>query len=205
MELALQALNGGESSSVNVSEEVFGVEFKQTLVHQVVTAYQAAGRSGTKAQKSRSQVRGSTAKPWRQKGTGRARAGCVRSPLWRSGGVTFAASPRDYTQKLNKKMYRGALRSIFSELIRQERLVVVDGLSVSEPKTKALLAQLKAFEGSSLLLVVDALEENMMLAARNLVKIAAVDAVSVDPVNLLWADKVLVTPAAMKQLEEKLG
>lgn len=206
MELALQALGGADSSGViNVSDAVFGVEFKQALVHQAVVAYMAGARSGTKAQKSRSQVRGTTAKPWRQKGTGRARAGTVRSPLWRSGGVTFAASPRDYSQKLNKKMYRGALRSIVSELLRQERLVVVEDVKVAAPKTKELLGQLKAFDDVNVLIVTSEFDENLYLAARNLFKVEVTDVQGVDPVSLIWAEKVLISSTALKQLEEKLA
>lgn len=201
MELKLQ----NEAGVVSVSDEVFAVKFNEPLIHQVVTTYLTGGRLGTKAQKTRSQVSGGGKKPWRQKGTGRARAGTTRSPLWRSGGVTFAAKPRDYTQKLNKKMYRGAVCSIMSELIRQERLMVVDHFSVSAPKTKELLAQLKAFDLQNVLIVIDKDDDNLYLAARNLYKIAVCEANVVDPVSLVSAEKVLVTVSALKQLEERFA
>ncbi len=206
MEVALQTLTGADGAGViNVSEQIFAVDFNQGLVHQAVVAYMAAGRSGTKAQKTRSQVSGSTIKPWRQKGTGRARAGNIRSPLWRSGGVTFAAVPRDYTQKLNKKMYRGALRSILSELLRQDRLLVVDELSVSAPKTRELAAKLKALgENLKVLLVTETWDDNLILASRNLRSVAVTNVIGVDPVTLVWAEKVVITSSALKQLEEKL-
>lgn len=207
MEFALKALADTDSSGVmDVSEAVFDVELKPGLIHQAVVAYMAAGRSGSKAQKTRSQVSGSTVKPWRQKGTGRARAGNTRSPIWRAGGVTFAAQPRDYTQKLNKKMYRVALRSIFSELLRQERLLVVDSFSVSSPKTRELVGKLKPLgKDLNILLITEDANENLMLAARNLYRVAVSDVAGVDPVTLVWAEKVVMTSAALKQLEEKLA
>ncbi len=207
MEIALQTLGDvGNSGIVDVSENVFGAEFKPSLIHQVVVAYMAAGRAGTKAQKTRSEVSGSTAKPWRQKGTGRARAGNTRSPIWRAGGVTFAAKPRDYTQKLNKKMYRSALRSVFSELLRQERLMIVDEFSVDSPKTRELVSKLKdAGDDINLMIVTETMDENLILAARNLHRVSISDAASVDPVTLVWAEKVILTSSALKQLEERLA
>lgn len=201
MELKLQ----NEAGVISVSDKVFAAQFNESLIHQAVTTYLAGGRSGTKAQKSRSDVHGSGKKPWRQKGTGRARAGTVRSPLWRSGGVTFAAKPRDYTQKLNKKMYRGALCSIVSELIRQERLLVVEQFSVSAPKTKELLAQLKTLNLQDVLIVTDKEDISLYLAARNLYHVGVCEASAVDPVSLVSAEKVLITVPALKQLEERFA
>ncbi len=207
MEVALQALTDSDSSGVvNVSEAVFDTEFKPALIHQAVVAYMAAGRAGTKAQKTRSQVSGSTLKPWRQKGTGRARAGNLRSPIWRSGGVTFAAVPRDYTQKLNKKMYRVAMRSILAELLRQERLLVVDNFSVERPKTCDFVAKVDSLgKDVKLMIITETLEDNLVRASRNLHRIAVSDVVNVDPVTLVWAEKVVITSSALKQLEERLA
>jgi large subunit ribosomal protein L4 len=200
MELRLQ---GGESV-INVSDKVFGTEFNEPLVHQAVTAYLAGARAGTHAQKTRSQVRGGGKKPWRQKGTGRARAGTSRSPLWRGGGITFAAVTADYSQKLNKKMYRGALRSIASELVRQERLIVVEQFAVKAPKTKELIQQLKTLNLSEVLILVKEEDEHLYLAARNLYKVSVCTAAAVDPVSLIQFEKVLVTVDALRQLEERL-
>ena len=204
MELSI-ATPQGLKGTVTVSDETFGKEFNQDLVHQAVVAYAAGGRQGTKAQKSRSDVSGGGKKPWRQKGTGRARAGTIRSPLWRSGGVTFAASPRDFSQKLNKKMYRAALRSIFSELARQERLVVVEAFAVESPKTKALVQKLADYDLSSALIVVEEVQEDLYLASRNLHRVDVRDIQGVDPVSLIGFDKVVVTVAALKKLEEALS
>jgi len=205
MELNLQAAADVEGTNVvSLSDTVFGVDYKPALIHQAVVAYLAGARSGTHAQKSRSGVSGSTAKPWRQKGTGRARAGSIRSPLWRGGGVTFAAVSADYSQKLNRKMYRGAIRSILSELIRQERLVAVETFSVTTPKTRDLVAKLKSMGDSRILILTDELDANLVLAARNLHKVQIATA-SVDPVSLMWADKVIATAATLKQFEERLG
>ncbi len=205
MELNLQAVADVEGTHVvSLSDAVFGVDYKPALIHQAVVAYLAGARSGTHAQKSRSGVSGSTAKPWRQKGTGRARAGSIRSPLWRGGGVTFAAVSADYSQKLNRKMYRGAIRSILSELIRQERLVAVETFAVTTPKTRDLVAKLKSMGDSRVLILTDELDTNLVLAARNLHKVQIATA-SVDPVSLMWADKVIATAAALKQFEERLG
>lgn len=198
-------LNIASGGTVSVSEVAFGKEFNEPLVHQVVTAYLAAGRQGSKAQKTRSEVRGGGKKPWRQKGTGRARAGTIRSPLWRSGGVTFAAKPRDFEQKVNRKMYRGAMRCILSELVRQDRLVVVQDISVTEPKTKLLLATLKALGLDNALIVAGEVSENLYLSARNLPKIGIVDVQAVDPVSLIAYEKVVVTVDALKKIEESLA
>lgn len=198
-------LNVQGGASIAVSDAVFGADFKESLVHQVVVAYMAAARSGTKAQKNRSAVSGGGAKPFRQKGTGRARQGTIRSPLFRTGGVTFAASPRSYAQKVNRKMYRGALRSILSELVRQERLVVVDDLSVSSPKTKELVAKLVDLGAKDALLVTEGFDTNLVLASRNLYHVDARALNEVDPVSLIGYDKVVITSAALKALEEKLA
>ena len=198
-------LNVQGGASIAVSDAVFGADFKESLVHQVVVAYMAAARSGTKAQKNRSAVSGGGAKPFRQKGTGRARQGTIRSPLFRTGGVTFAASPRSYAQKVNRKMYRGALRSILSELVRQERLVVVDDLSVSSPKTKELVAKLVELGAKDALLVTEGFDTNLVLASRNLYHVDARALNEVDPVSLIGYDKVVITSAALKALEEKLA
>lgn len=198
----LDLASGG---TVSVSEVAFGKEFNEPLVHQVVTACMAGGRQGSKAQKSRSDVSGGGRKPWRQKGSGRARAGTTRSPLWRSGGVTFAATNRDYSQKVNKKMYRGAMRCILSELVRQDRMVVVEELSLDTPKTKALLQKLQQFGLSNALIVTDNVEENLYLSSRNLPNVNVCDAQAADPIALIGHEKVLVTVGALKKLEEMLS
>jgi len=193
------------SGAVEVSEATFDKEFNEALIHQVVTAFSAGARQGTRAQLTRSEVRGGGKKPWRQKGTGRARAGTIRSPIWRSGGVTFAAKPQDHSQKVNRKMYRGAIKSILSELVRQERLIVVENFSVEAPKTKALVAKLKELELNDVLIVTEEVEENLFLAARNLYKVDVRDVQVIDPVSLIAFDKVLITAGAVKQLEEALA
>lgn len=203
MEIAIRNHTG--ASSVQVSDAVFGVEYKPGLVHQVVTAYMAGARSGTKAQKNRAAVSGGGAKPWRQKGTGRARSGTSRSPLWRSGGVTFAAQPRDYGQKVNRKMYRGAVRSILSELVRTERLVVVSELALEEAKTKTLIALLKSHDLTDVLILTDGFDDRLYLAARNLPKVDVLSAQEVDPVSLIAFETILATEAAIKKLEERLA
>ena len=200
MKLKLQ-----DSGSVDVAEAAFGVAYNQPLVHQVVTAYLAGARSGTKAQKNRAAVRGGGAKPWNQKGTGRARAGTIRSPIWVGGGRTFAAQPRDHDQKVNKKMYRAALRSMLSELVRQDRLVVVESLELEAPKTKLLATRLKALELPSVLILNEAFDEKLFLAARNLPHVGICDAASIDPVVLIRFEKVLITLPALKLLEERLS
>ncbi|MBA3988016.1 50S ribosomal protein L4 [Aliidiomarina maris] len=201
MELALKDAKG----ALEVSEATFGREFNEALVHQVVVAYAAGSRQGTRAQLTRSEVSGGGKKPWRQKGTGRARAGTIRSPIWRSGGVTFAAKPQDHSQKVNKKMYRGAIKSILSELVRQERLIVVENFSVDAPKTKQLQAKLKELELKDVLIVTKEVDENLFLASRNLYKVDVRDVQGIDPVSLIAFDKVLITAEAVKQLEEALS
>lgn len=202
MELAIASGNG----TVAVSDATFSREFNESLVHQVVTAYMAAGRQGTRAQKTRSEVSGGGKKPWRQKGSGRARAGTIRSPIWRSGGVTFAAKPQNYEQKVNRKMYRAAMQVILSELVRQERLVVVEKMVAETPKTKAFVAQL-ADQGltDGALIIADEVEQNLYLASRNIPKVEVVDVAGIDPVSLVAFDKVVVTVDALKKIEEMLG
>jgi large subunit ribosomal protein L4 len=195
----------GAKGAVEVSEATFGREFNEALVHQVVTAYAAGARQGSRAQKTRSEVSGGGKKPWRQKGTGRARAGTIRSPIWRSGGVTFAAKPQDHSQKVNKKMYRGAIQSILSELVRQERFVVVENFEVETPKTKALAAKLNEMSLKDVLIITEEVSENLFLSARNLYKVDVRDAATIDPVSLIAFDKVLVTAGAVKQIEEMLA
>ncbi|RUR30939.1 50S ribosomal protein L4 [Vreelandella andesensis] len=193
------------TGTVEVADATFGKEFNEALVHQVVTAYLAGGRQGTRAQKNRSDVRGGGKKPWRQKGTGRARAGTIRSPLWRSGGVTFAARPQDFSQKVNRKMYRAAMRSILSELVRQERLIAVEEFSVEAPKTKQVAAKLKELNLEKVLIVTEEIDEKLYLAARNLPHVDVVDVAAADPVSLVAFDKVLVTVSALRKFEEKLA
>ncbi len=191
--------------SVDVAEAAFGADFNEALVHQVVTAYLSGSRAGTKAQKNRAAVRGGGAKPWRQKGTGRARAGTIRSPIWVGGGRTFAAKPRDYSQKVNKKMYRAALRSVLSELIRQDRLVVVESLEIDAPKTKLLATKLKELDLNNVLVLNEAFDEKLFLAARNLPNVGICDAAAIDPVVLIRFEKVLITLPALKLIEERLS
>jgi len=195
----------GAKGAVEVSEATFGREFNEALVHQVVTAYAAGARQGSKAQKTRSEVSGGGIKPWRQKGTGRARAGTIRSPIWRSGGVTFAAKPQDHSQKVNKKMYRGAIQSILSELVRQERFVVVESFELETPKTKALAAKLNEMSLKDVLIITEEVSENLFLSARNLYKVDVRDVATIDPVSLIAFDKVVVTAGAVKQIEEMLA
>lgn len=204
MDLNVQA-GSGEAGSIQVSDDVFAAKFNESLIHQVVTAYMAGGRAGTKAQKSRSDVSGGGIKPWRQKGTGRARAGTIRSPIWRTGGVTFAARPRNYSQKVNRKMYTGALRSILSELVRSERLVTVADFTVDAPKTKELVAKLADLGLNHVLIVSEQPDENLYLAARNVYGVDVCDVSEVDPVSLVGFDKVLITSGAVKKLEERLS
>lgn len=192
------------AAELQVSEATFGHEFNEALVHQVVTAYRAAGRAGTKAQKSRAEVSGGGRKPWSQKGTGQARAGSNRSPIWVGGGKTFAAKPRSFEQKVNRKMYRGALRSMLSELARTERLVVTDALALETPKTKLLAGQLKAWSLESVLIVVEASDEKLLLAARNLPHVEVIEVSALNPLSLARHDKVLMTVGAVKLLEERL-
>ena len=199
----LQLHNSKET--IAVSDAVFGLEYKESLIHQLVTAYMAGARSGTKAQKTRSEVRGGGAKPWRQKGTGRARAGTSRSPLWRSGGTTFAAAPRDFTQKLNKKMYRVGVRSILSELNRQQRLLVVEDITVDAPKTKQMSAKLNELGVSKTLIITETGDEKLYLSARNLPYVEITDVAGMNPVNLMRYDHVVVTVGAVRAIEEALS
>lgn len=192
----------GAQSGVDVSDTAFGREFNEALVHQVVVSYLSGARQGTKAQKTRSEVHGGGRKPFRQKGTGRARAGTIRSPIWRGGGTTFAAKPRDYDKKVNKKMYRGAMQAILSELVRQNRLVVIEDFAVDAPKTKEVAAKLKSLELSNVLVVVEEVDDNLFLGARNLKDVDVIDVQGVNPVNLIGFEKVLFTVGALKKAEE---
>ena len=202
MELSIRSDDAG---SLQVLDQVFGAEYKPDLIHQVVVAYMAGGRAGTKAQKNRSAVRGGGSKPYRQKGTGRARAGTSRSPIWRSGGVTFAAKPRDHSQKVNRKMYRGAVRSILSELARQKRLLVLGELKLAAPKTKELMQRLRELPVSGALILTEGLDESLLLAARNLPGVDVMSAQEVDPVSLIAFDNVILTEGAIRKLEERLA
>jgi large subunit ribosomal protein L4 len=204
MELAI-ATPKGNKGTVEVSELAFGTEFNQDLVHQTVVAFLAGARQGTRAQKNRSAVSGGGRKPHAQKGSGRARAGTIRSPIWRGGGVTFAATPQDHSQKLNRKMYRAAMRSIVSELARQDRLMVVEEFGIDAPKTKLLIAKLQEFSLTEVMIVTEEVSENLYLASRNLHKVDVRDAAAVDPVSLINFDKVLITVPALKKLEEILA
>ncbi|MCW8932415.1 MAG: 50S ribosomal protein L4 [Gammaproteobacteria bacterium] len=205
MELNLTTASGNASKkTVEVSEETFNKDFNEALIHQVVTAYMAGARSGTKAQKNRSAVSGGGAKPWRQKGTGRARSGTIRSPIWRSGGTTFAASNRDFSQKVNRKMYRSAMTSIVSELIRNDRLVVLADLKMEGPKTKELADQLKALGCENALIVTQDFDQNVYLSSRNLINIEYTDAQHINPVSLVRYEKVIMTADAVKKVEEML-
>ena len=192
----------GAQNGVDVSDTAFGREFNEALVHQVVVSYMAGARQGTKAQKTRSEVRGGGRKPFRQKGTGRARAGTIRSPIWRGGGVTFAAKPMDHSKKVNKKMYHGAMQAILSELVRQERLVVVEDFTIDAPKTKAFSAKLKELELTNVLIVVEEVDDNLYLGCRNIHNVDVIDVQGVNPVNLIGFKKVLFTVGALKKAEE---
>jgi large subunit ribosomal protein L4 len=206
MSLQIPAINERDAiGKLEVSESVFGQSYNETLIHQLVTRYLAGARAGTKAQKTRSDVSGGGAKPWRQKGTGRARSGSTRSPIWRTGGVAFAARPRSYDQKLNKKMFRAGIRSILSELLRQDRLVVSSDMSVEAPKTKLLTEKLKGLDGKRILILVEAVDENLILASRNIPYVEVIEAVNLSPVLLVSADKVIATPGALKKIEEHLA
>jgi large subunit ribosomal protein L4 len=196
---------GLTDKAVDVSETTFGRQYNEALVHQVVVAFMAGSRQGSKAQKTRSEVNGGGRKPFRQKGTGRARAGTIRSPIWRGGGATFAAKPRDHSQKVNKKMFRGAMQSILSELIRQDRLVVTEDFAVDAPKTKQVHSLLKELDLQNVLIVVEEVDNNLYLAARNLKKVEVIDVQGVNPVNLIGFEKVLFTVGALKKAEEMLG
>ena len=198
-------LNLVAGGSVEVSEVAFGRDFNEALVHQVVTAYLAGGRQGTRKQKTRSEVSGGGRKPWNQKGTGRARAGTIRSPIWVGGGRAFAARPQDHSQKVNRKMYRAAMQCILAELVRQERLIVVETFELAEAKTKAMLVKLAEFGATDALIVTEVVETDLYLAARNIPKIDVVDAAGINPVSLVGSEKVIVTVAALKKIEELLG
>ena len=202
--MTIQLSIAGSGASVDVSEDAFGREYNEALVHQVVVAYLNGARRGTKAQKNRAAVSGGGAKPWRQKGTGRARAGTTRGPIWVGGGRTFAASPRSFKQKVNRKMYRGAMRGLVSELVRDGRLVVVEEFTVAEPKTRLMIDKLGELGVSSALLLLEAFDENVFLAARNVPNVDVMEVNAVDPVSLLRYEKVVLTVAAVKRLEEKL-
>jgi large subunit ribosomal protein L4 len=205
VELSVLKPGNAAAGTVSVSDVAFAREYNEDLVHQVVTAYLAGARQGTRAQKTRSEVAGGGKKPWRQKGSGRARAGTIRSPIWRSGGVTFAARPQDHSQKVNRKMYRAALRSIMSELARQDRLVVVESMDLAAPKTKLLVQQLGEYGLDSVLIVSAEVGENLYLAARNLHKVDVRDVDGIDPVSLIGHEKVMITVDAVKKFEEMLG
>jgi len=205
VELSVLKPGNATPGTVSVSDVAFAREYNEDLVHQVVTAYMAGARQGTRAQKTRSEVAGGGKKPWRQKGSGRARAGTIRSPIWRSGGVAFAAKPQDHSQKVNRKMYRAALRSIMSELARQDRLVVVESMDLAAPKTKLLVQQLGEYGLDSVLIVSTEVGENLYLAARNLHKVDVRDVDGIDPVSLIGHEKVMITVDAVKKFEEMLG
>ncbi|HQC73116.1 MAG TPA: 50S ribosomal protein L4 [Candidatus Competibacteraceae bacterium] len=208
MELQVKNASGAATGQISVADETFTRPFNETLVHQAVVAYLAGGRAGTRAQKTRAEVRGGGLKPWRQKGTGRARAGTTRGPLWRGGGVTFAARPQDHTQKLNRKMYRAAMLAIFSELLRQERLLLVDALDFPEIKTKHMIAQLANLgltEQRRVLLVTESVDLNLYLSARNLRGVAVSDVVGLDPVTLVGSDTVVMTVGALQRVGEWLA
>jgi large subunit ribosomal protein L4 len=194
-----------KANNIEVTDKIFACNFNQPLIHQVVTAYLAGGRAGTKAQKNRAAVRGGGKKPWRQKGSGRARAGTIRSPIWRGGGVTFAAKPRDYSQKVNRKMYSKAIASIFAELVRQERLIVTEKIQLEEPKTKLLLNKLRDFKVENVLIITDGVDKNLYLSARNIPKVSVLDVPAINPVDLINFEHVIVTKEAIKQIEEWLG
>lgn len=206
MSMQIPALNEQDSSgNVEVADAVFGQSFNETLVHQLVVRHLAGARAGTKAQKTRSDVSGGGAKPWRQKGTGRARSGTTRSPVWRTGGVAFAARPRNYEQKLNKKMFRVGIRSILSELLRQDRLVVSSDILPSTPKTKELNTRIKTIDAKRILIIVDSVDANLALASRNIPYVEVIEAINLSPVLLVSADKVIATPGALKKIEERLA
>jgi large subunit ribosomal protein L4 len=205
VELSVVKPGNKAAGTVAVSEANFAREYNEALVHQVVTAYLSGARQGTRAQKTRSEVAGGGKKPWRQKGTGRARAGTIRSPIWRTGGVTFAAKPQDHSQKVNRKMYRAAMRSILSELARTDRLMIVEALDVEQPKTKLLVETLKGYGVDNVLIVADNVDKNLYLASRNLHKVDVRDVEGVDPVSLIAFDKVMITVDAIKKFEEALA
>lgn len=201
MELATRDVQG----TLTVSEATFGREFNEALIHQVVVAYAAGARQGSRAQKTRAEVSGTGKKPWRQKGTGRARSGDVKSPIWRKGGVTFAAKPQDHSQKVNKKMYRSAMKSILSELVRQDRLIVVEQFAVEAPKTKQLVQKIQDLNLTDVLIITDIFDENLFLASRNLYHVGVCSVEDIDPISLITFEKVLITTSAVKRIEEMLA
>jgi large subunit ribosomal protein L4 len=203
--MKLELKNAKPASEIQLSDESFGRAYNEALVHQVVTAYMAAGRSGTKAQKTRAEVRGGGKKPWSQKGTGQARSGSIRSPIWVGGGRTFAAKPRDFSQKVNRKMYRAAMQSMVSELVRQDRLVAVQSIDLAAPKTKMLVGKLAELGLTRALILVEAFEEKLFLAARNLPHVEVMAVSSLDPLSLIKHDKIIATVGALKLLEQRLG
>ncbi len=205
MKLKLHKSGNKKAGTINVSDGVFNVDYNEPLIHQVLTAFMAGSRSGTKAQKSRSEVRGGGKKPWRQKGMGRARAGTIRSPIWRGGGVTFAAKLRNHSQKVNKKMYRGAIRSILSELVRQDRIVCVDEFTVDEAKTKSVLSKLNELDINEVLIVIDEVSESLYLGARNIPHVDVIDTAEIEPYALIGFEKVLITKAALGKVEAWLS
>ena len=205
MQLVTKAMDGGDGREIDVADAAFGAEYNASLVHQVVSAFMAGARSGTSAQKTRAEVRGGGAKPWRQKGTGRARAGSSRSPIWRGGGVTFAARPRSYAQKVNRKMYRGAMRSILSELLRQDRILLVEEFGVSSPKTRELVSKLEDLGLDDVLIVVEECGAELALASRNLHWVAVSEARDLNPASLLAFSQVLMTVAACRSMEERVA
>ena len=206
MELKVINEKGEAQKSVDASETLFGREFNEALVHQMVVAYHANGRQGTRAQKTRSEVRHSTKKPWRQKGTGRARAGMTSSPLWRGGGRIFPNKPdENFTQKLNRKMYRAGMASILSQLVREERLSVIEALTLAEPKTKLLAGKLRELGMKQVLILTDKVDENLWLSSRNLPNVLVLEARHADPVSLMQFERVLMTKAAVRHLEEALA
>ncbi len=205
MELTIQKSGSGKAGTMNVADSVFSVEFNEPLIHQVLTSYLAGARSGTKAQKTRAEVRGGGRKPFKQKGTGRARAGTIRSPIWRGGGVTFAAKTQDHSKKLNKKMYRAAMRSILSELVRQDRFICIDEFNVEESKTKFVKDKLASLSLDDVLIVTEELNENLYLGVRNIPKVDVIDTNEIDPYSLIGFDKVLMTQAAVEKVEAWLS
>ena len=203
--MKVQLKNASSASEIQLSDAAFGRAYNEALVHQVITAYMAAGRAGTKAQKTRAEVRGGGKKPWSQKGTGQARAGSIRSPIWVGGGKTFAARPRDFSQKVNRKMYRAAMQSMVSELLRTERLVAVESIELTAPKTKLLIAKLAELGLTRALILVEAYEEKLFLAARNIPYVDVLPVTSLDPLSLIKHDKVIATVGALKLLDQRLG
>ena len=200
--MKIELLSSTKNQDINISENAFSKDFNESLVHQAVVSFLAGSRQGSSKQKTRSEVRGGGKKPYRQKGTGRARAGTIRSPLWRGGGIAFAATPRDYSKKINKKMYRAAIRSIFSELLRQGRLVAIEKPVLEKPKTKEIANFLKEFSLSKVLIITDELDVNLYLSARNIPNVDIITVREINPVNLLKAQKVAVTADAFKKIEE---